>query len=78
MLAMIQLVNSAGNQLVDRVMVLSITDFFSALAEMITGLVMTLAEWVISLLTGGSPFSLFVVVTLIVLILGKLRGNDRY
>lgn len=59
-------------------MVLSATDFISALAEMITNLVMSLAEWVAGLLTGGSPISLLVVITLIVLILGKLRGNDRY
>lgn len=59
-------------------MVLSATDFISALAEMITNLVMSLAEWVVGLLTGGSPMSLLVVITLIVLILGKLRGNDRY
>ena len=52
--------------------------FISALAEMITNLVMSLAEWVVGLLTGGSPISLLVVITLIVLILGKLRGNDRY
>ena len=59
-------------------MVLSATDFISALAEMITNLVMSLAEWVVGLLTGGSPISLLVVITLIVLILGKLRGNDCY
>lgn len=59
-------------------MVLSATDFISALAEMITNLVMSLAEWVVGLLTGGSPMSLLVVITLIVLIFGKLRGNDRY
>lgn len=59
-------------------MVLSATDFISALAEMITNLVMSLAEWVVGLLTGGSPISLLVVITLIVLIFGKLRGNDRY
>ena len=59
-------------------MVLSATDFISALVEMITNLVMSLAEWVVGLLTGGSPISLLVVITLIVLILGKLRGNDRY
>ena len=59
-------------------MVLSATDFISALAEMITNLVMSLAEWVVGLLTGGSPISLLVVITLIVLILGKLSGNDRY
>lgn len=65
-------------QLVNCCMVLSATDFISALAEMITNLVMSLAEWVVGLLTGGSPMSLLVVITLIVLILGKLRGNDRY
>lgn len=65
-------------QLVNHYMVLSATDFISALAEMITNLVMSLAEWVVGLLTGGSPISLLVVITLIVLILGKLRGNDRY
>lgn len=65
-------------QLVNYCMVLSATDFISALAEMITNLVMSLAEWVVGLLTGGSPISLLVVITLIVLILGKLRGNDRY
>lgn len=65
-------------QLVNHCMVLSSTDFISALAEMITNLVMSLAEWVVGLLTGGSPISLLVVITLIVLILGKLRGNDRY
>lgn len=65
-------------QLVNYCMVLSATDFISALAEMITNLVMSLAEWVVGLLTGGSPMSLLVVITLIVLILGKLRGNDRY
>lgn len=59
-------------------MVLSATDFISALAEMVTNLVMSLAELVVGLLTGGSPISLLVVITLIVLILGKLRGNDRY
>ena len=59
-------------------MVLSATDFISALAEMITNLVMSLAEWVVGLLTGGSPMSLLIVITLIVLIFGKLRGNDRY
>ena len=59
-------------------MVLSATDFISALAEMITNLVMSLAEWVVGLLTGGSPMSLLVVITLIVLIFGKLMGNDRY
>ena len=59
-------------------MVLSATDFISALEEMITNLVMSLAEWVVGLLTGGSPMSLLVVITLIVLIFGKLRGNDRY
>ena len=65
-------------QLVNNCMVLSATDFISALAEMITNLVMSLAEWVVGLLTGGSPMSLLVVITLIVLIFGKLRGNDRY
>ena len=65
-------------QLVNHCMVLSATDSISALAEMITNLVMSLAEWVVGLLTGGSPISLLVVITLIVLILGKLRGNDRY
>ena len=65
-------------QSVNHCMVLSATDFISALAEMITNLVMSLAEWVVGLLTGGSPISLLVVITLIVLILGKLRGNDRY
>lgn len=65
-------------QLVNHFMVLSATDFISALAEMITNLVMSLAEWVVGLLTGGSPMSLLVVITLIVLIFGKLRGNDRY
>lgn len=65
-------------QLVNHCMVLSATGFISALAEMITNLVMSLAEWVVGLLTGGSPISLLVVITLIVLILGKLRGNDRY
>lgn len=65
-------------QLVNYCMVLSATDFISALAEMITNLVMSLAEWVVGLLTGGSPISLLVVITLIVLILGKLRSNDRY
>ena len=54
-------------QLVNHCMVLSATDFISALAE-----------WVVGLLTGGSPMSLLVVITLIVLIFGKLRGNDRY
>ena len=57
-------------QLVNHCMVLSATDF--------TNLVMSLAEWVVGLLTGSSPISLLVVITLIVLILGKLRGNDRY
>ena len=70
MLTMIQLVSNA--------ITLSATDFISALAEMITNLVMSLAEWFIGLLTGGSPISLLVIVTLIVLILGKLRGDDRY
>ena len=65
-------------QLVKHCMVLSATEFFSAVDEMITSLVMSLAEWVVGLLTGGSPISLLVVITLIVLILGKLRGNDRY
>lgn len=65
-------------QLVNHCMVLFATDFISALAEMITNLVMSLAEWVVGLLTGGSPISLLVVITLIVLILGKLSGNDRY
>lgn len=65
-------------QLVNHCMFLSATDFISALAEMITNLVMSLAEWVVGLLTGGSPMSLLVVITLIVLIFGKLRGNDRY
>ena len=65
-------------QLVNHCMVLYATDFISALAEMITNLVMSLAEWVVGLLTGGSPMSLLVVITLIVLIFGKLRGNDRY
>lgn len=65
-------------RLVNHCMVLSATDFISALAEMITNLVMSLAEWVVGLLTGGSPISLLVVITLIVLIFGKLRGNDRY
>ena len=65
-------------QLVNHCMVLAATDFISALAEMITNLVMSLAEWVVGLLTGGSPMSLLVVITLIVLIFGKLRGNDRY
>lgn len=65
-------------QLVNHCMVLFATDFISALAEMITNLVMSLAEWIVGLLTGGSPISLLVVITLIVLILGKLRGNDRY
>lgn len=65
-------------QLVNHCTVLSVTDFISALAEMITNLIMSLAEWVVGLLTGGSPMSLLVVITLIVLILGKLRGNDRY
>jgi len=53
-------------------------DLVTALLEMITSFVTALAQWIVSVLTGGSPFSLFVVMTLIVLILGKLRGDDRY
>lgn len=68
MLALTQLVYQA----------LSATDFISALAEMITNVVTYLAEWIVGLLTGGSPISLLVVLTLIVVILGKLRGDDRY
>lgn len=60
------------------VQLLSIMDLVAALLEMITSFVTALAQWIVSVLTGGSPFSLFVVMTLIVLILGKLRGDDRY
>lgn len=60
------------------VQLLSVMDLVTALLEMITSFVIALAQWIVSVLTGGSPFSLFVVMTLIVLILGKLRGDDRY
>ena len=60
------------------VQLLSVMDLVTALLEMITSFVTALAQWIVSVLTGGSPFSLFVVKTLIVLILGKLRGDDRY
>lgn len=60
------------------VQLLSVMDLVTALLEMITSFVTALAQWIVSALTGGSPFSLFVVMTLIVLILGKLRGDDRY
>lgn len=64
--------------LAQSVQLLSIMDLMAALLEMITSFVTALAQWIVSVLTGGSPFSLFVVMTLIVLILGKLRGDDRY
>lgn len=64
--------------LAQSVKLLSIMDLVAALLEMITSFVIALAQWIVSILTGGSPFSLFVVITLIVLILGKLRGDDRY
>lgn len=64
--------------LAQSVKLLSIMDLVAALLEMITSFVIALAQWIVSVLTGGSPFSLFVVITLIVLILGKLRGDDRY
>lgn len=60
------------------VQLLSFMDLVTALLEMITSFVTALAQWIVSVLIGGSPFSLFVVMTLIVLILGKLRGDDRY
>lgn len=60
------------------VQLLSVMDLVAALLEMITSFVTALAQWIVSVLTSGSPFSLFVVMTLIVLILGKLRGDDRY
>lgn len=60
------------------VQLLSVMDLVTALLEMITSFVTALAQWIVSVLTGGSSFSLFVVMTLIVLILGKLRGDDRY
>lgn len=60
------------------VQLLSVMDLVTALLEMITSFVTALAQWIVIVLTGGSPFSLFVVMTLIVLILGKLRGDDRY
>lgn len=60
------------------VQLLSVMDLVTALLEMITSFVTALAQWIVSVLIGGSPFSLFVVMTLIVLILGKLRGDDRY
>lgn len=60
------------------VQLLSVMDLVTALLEMITSFVTALAQWIVSVLTGSSPFSLFVVMTLIVLILGKLRGDDRY
>lgn len=60
------------------VQLLSVMDLVTALLEMITSFVTALAQWIVSVLTGGSPFSLFVVMILIVLILGKLRGDDRY
>lgn len=60
------------------VQLLSVMDLVTALLEMITSFVTALAQWIVSVLTGDSPFSLFVVMTLIVLILGKLRGDDRY
>lgn len=60
------------------VQLLSVMDLVTALLEMITSFVTALAQWIVSVLTCGSPFSLFVVMTLIVLILGKLRGDDRY
>lgn len=60
------------------VQLLSVMDLVTALLEMITSFVTALAQWIVSVLTGCSPFSLFVVMTLIVLILGKLRGDDRY
>lgn len=64
--------------LAQSVQLLSIMDLVAALLEMITSFVTALAQWIVRVLTGGSPFSLFVVMTLIVLILGKLRGDDRY
>lgn len=64
--------------LAQSVQLLSIMDLVAALLEMITSFVTALAQWIVSVLTGSSPFSLFVVITLIVLILGKLRGDDRY
>lgn len=60
------------------VQLLSVMDLVTALLEMITSFVTALAQWIVSVLTGGSPFSLFVVMILIVLILGKLRGDNRY
>lgn len=64
--------------LAQSVQLLSTMDLVAALLEMITNFVTALAQWIVSVLTGGSPFSLFVVMTLIVIILGKLRGDDRY
>lgn len=64
--------------LAQSVQLLSVMDLVTALLEMITSFVTALAQWIVSVLTGGSPFSLFVVMILIVLILGKLRGDDRY
>lgn len=64
--------------LAQSVQLLSTMDLVAALLEMITNFVTALAQWIVSVLTGGSPFSLFVVMILIVLILGKLRGDDRY
>lgn len=64
--------------LAQSVQLLSTMDLGAALLEMITNFVTALAQWIVSVLTGGSPFSLFVVMTLIVIILGKLRGDDRY
>ena len=52
------------------VQLLSVMDLVTALLEMITSFVTALAQWIVSVLTGGSPFSLFVVMALIVLILG--------
>lgn len=56
----------------------ALAQLVSSLANLITSLFESLMDFVIGLLTGGSPISLLVVLTLIVLILGKLRGDDRY
>lgn len=49
-----------------------------ALAQLLTSLIDYLINFITELLTGGSPISLLIVVTLIVLILGKIKGNDQY
>lgn len=56
----------------------ALAQLVTLIANLITSLFESLVGFISGVLTGGSPISLLIVVTLIVVVLGKLRGDDRY